>query len=98
MAEKNEPQSYGSQGEWVTGKTGEKVNSQKGPANSQHADFYSEHRENDDSAPHQGGHVSPVQAAENAAPGGEPQDAGHKTTVKESGAKRGGYFKDRDYT
>lgn len=97
MADKNEPQSYGSEKEWVTGQTGQQVNRQKGAPNSQHSDFYREQRENDDSAAHQGGHVSPVQAAESAMPGGEPQDTGHKTSVKESGAKRGSYFKDRDY-
>jgi hypothetical protein len=93
MAEKKEPQSYGSQGDWVSGQTGQKVNH----PNSQQADFYEERRESESSAPHQGGDISPVQASEHAMPSGAPTDAGHNVSVEEGGAKRGGYFKERDY-
>ncbi len=93
MAEKKEPQSYGSQHDWVAGKTGQKVN----PPDTPQADFYEERRESEASAPHQGGDISPVQASEHAMPSGPPTDSGHNLSVEESGAKRGGYFKKRDY-
>jgi hypothetical protein len=90
MTDKKEPQSYGSQGDWVTGKTGQKPNLE-------HTGGFDEARESETSAPHQGGDTSPVQASEHAMPSGPPTDSGHNVTVSESGAKRGGYFKERDY-
>jgi hypothetical protein len=90
MADKKEPQSYGSQGDWVSGKTGQK-------ANPEQPGSFDERRENETSAPHQGGDTSPVQSREHAMPSGPPADSGHNVTVSESGAKRGGYFKERDY-
>jgi len=92
MADKKEPQSYGSQGDWVSGRTDQKVQ----PPNSQRADF-DERRESESSVSHQGGDTSPVQSREHAMPSGPPADSGHNVTVSESGAKRGGYFKERDY-
>lgn len=91
----NEPQSYGSQGEWVTGKTGQSVNQQKsGPT-------YENRHESETSAPHQGGDVSEEQLADNvqAAGGGSDDEANANKRVsgQETGAKRGGFFKDRDY-
>ncbi|MEA2236206.1 MAG: hypothetical protein QOC81_930 [Thermoanaerobaculia bacterium] len=88
MAERKEPQSYGSQGDWLTGRTGQKIEGEKGG-------FLNEHQ--DESAPHQGGDISPVQASEHAMPSGPPTDTVHKMSTDESGAKRGGYFKERDY-
>jgi len=88
MADKKEPQSYGSQIDWVTGKTGQKTNPE-------HTGGFEEDRESE-TAPHQGGDTSPVQASEHAMPSGAP-DSGHNVTVSEAGAKRGGYFKERDY-
>jgi hypothetical protein len=90
MTDKKEPQSYGSQGDWVAGTTGQKTNPER-PGS------FDEHRENDASAPHQGGDTSPVQSREHAMPSGPPTDSGHNVTVSKSGAKRGGYFKERDY-
>jgi hypothetical protein len=92
MADKKEPQSYGSQSDWVSGRTDQKVQ----PPNSQRADF-DDRRESESSASHQGGDTSPVQSREHAMPSGPPTDDVRKVTVKESGAKRGGYFKERDY-
>jgi hypothetical protein len=92
MAEKKEPQSYGSQGDWVSGQTGQKVNH----PNSQQ-DFNDERRESESSAPHQGGDISPIQANEHAVPSGLPTDDNRKVSVEKSGAKRDGYFKERDY-
>jgi hypothetical protein len=90
MADKKEPQSYGSQSDWVSGRTAQKTNPEQ-PGS------FDEHRENDASAPHQGGDTSPVQASEHAMPSGAPTDDARKVSTKEGGAKRGGYFKDRDY-
>ena len=99
---KDEPQSYGSQADWVKGTTGQEVNRQKGHPHpdSAHGDFYESRRDSEDSAPHQGGEVSPVQLAENSGPGGlagptdEPQSG---VTDQTAGARRGSWFRDRDY-
>lgn len=80
---KNEPQSYGSQSEWVTGKTGQTVNR----------------------APEGGAHdveAVAVQPGESDPPGraepiAESEQPARKVTSTPDGAKRGGYFKDRDY-
>lgn len=104
MAEKkNEPQSYGSQSEWLKGDTGQEVNRQKGPPNSQHSDFYESRRESEESAPHQGGHVSPEQIEENRQASGAALEEGgeepvQKVSTQPGGAKRDSYFKRRDYS
>lgn len=94
-----EPQSYGSQGDWVTGRTGEQVHDQKSTPPAEHADFYEGRREAESSAPHQGGHVSPVQRSESEKQ--VPSDEGVRSpapyTDQKSGAKRDSYFKKRDY-
>ena len=80
---KNEPQSYGSQGEWVTGKTGQTVNRQP------------ERPADDDSAmAAQPGESDPPGRAE---PIAESEQPVQKVTSTPEGAKRGGFFKDRDY-
>src|ERR1051326_3235273 len=97
---KSEPQSYGSQAEWVQGDVGEEVNRLKGNTNSQHSDFYASRRESEDSGPDQGGRVSPEQMDENRLPSGRALEAGepgHKVSAQESGAKRDSWFKKRDY-
>ena len=99
---KSEPQSYGSQAEWVQGKTPQKVNPGQGPAASPQSEFYAPHRDGEENAPGQGGLVSSVQAAENDSPGPSKELADDDPTVRkvngeEGGAKRGSYFKARDY-
>jgi len=101
MANEKEPQSYGSQGDWVTGDVGEEVNRLKGHPSSQHGDFYESRHDSERSAPEQGGKISSEQIEENVQPAGS-RDAGGKVPVNkvvnvESGAKRGGFFRDRDY-
>lgn len=96
-----EPQSYGSEKDWLTGKTGQEVNDQDSAPAPEHREFYDERRESEGSGDVQGGLTSPVQLAEN------PQGGGGRPTGEESpisgvtttpgGAKRGGYFKRRDY-
>lgn len=96
-----EPQSYGSQADWTTGRTAETVNQQKAPPPPEHADFYDERRESESSNDWQGGRTSDVQLADTAEPGrGTP--AGEfepvtKVTARSGGAKRDSYFKKRDY-
>jgi hypothetical protein len=95
-----EPQSYGSNEEWVTGKTGGQVNDQKSTPPAEHRQFYDERRDSDISAPHQGGKTSDVQLAESAEPEGGSNDAtdpSTKVNSREGGAKRDSYFKKRDY-
>ena len=91
---KDEPQSYGSEKDWLTGDTGQKVSRLKGPLNSQHADFYAS-RHHD--GPPEGGGVSPEEQAPPAGAPGDAQTPVQKVTARESGAKRRSYWKDRDY-
>jgi hypothetical protein len=94
----NEPQSYGSEKEWVTGETGQEVNRQSGNPNSQHSDFYESRRESEGSAPEQGGQTSETDSPHYAAPiGSASKESSPGVTANESGAKRDSYFKDRDY-
>ena len=83
MADKKEPQSYGSQGDWVSGHTGQKPNPEQ-PGS------FDEHRENDASAPHQGGDTSPVQSREHAMPSGPPTDSGAKVTDRRAARSAAG--------
>ena len=98
-----EPQSYGSQEDWVSGDVGETVNKQKRTPPPAEEEFYDDRRSSEAPGPNQGGHVSDVQLEENddrgltrAAPSDEQPVT--KVTDEKGGAKRGGFFKDRDYT
>jgi hypothetical protein len=99
--QKNEPQSYGSQHEWVKGKTPQKVNPDAASPAPPQAEFYAPHRDSEENGPQQGGLVSPVQAAEADLTGTraivETETTGHKVNGEESGAKRGSFFRNRDY-
>jgi hypothetical protein len=61
------------------------------------AGSFEEDRESEISAPHQGGDTSPVQTREHAMPSGPATGDTRKVSVQPGGAKRGGYFKERDY-
>jgi hypothetical protein len=97
-----EPQSYGSDQDWVTGKTGQDVND-NGQASApppEHREFYDERRESEASAPEQGGLTSDVQLAENVERTGHTDDEQtplNGVTTSHGGAKRGSYFRKRDY-
>jgi hypothetical protein len=101
--DQREPQSYGSEKDWVSGRTGQEVNDQDGAPAPEHREFYDESRESERSASenHQGGRVSEVQLAENVQPTsghvGQSESPVSKVTVAEGGRKTGGYFKKRDY-
>lgn len=103
MANEKEPQSYGSQKDWVTGNVGETVNRQKDNPDAQHSDFYDSRRDSETSDSHddQGGKVSDEQLAENPQFAGRGRESDEQPVVKvtdqATGAKRGGFFKDRDY-
>lgn len=98
---KDEPQSYGSQAEWVTGRTGQQVNRPKAEPGPEQTKFYDESRESETTAPHQGGDVSDVQLAENSQAAGWSRSTDEpsirKVTGADGGAIRGSYFKKRDY-
>jgi hypothetical protein len=87
MATHNEPQSYGSQGDWTSGKTGQSVDKP------QSEPVYEVENE--------GGSVSPVQAADTeGAPvtqHGTDDEPAQRVTSAHTGAKRESFFKDRDY-
>jgi hypothetical protein len=95
-----EPQSYGSNEDWVTGRTDQKVNDTKSAPTGNHRDFYDERRESETSAPHQGGHTSDAQLAEGAAvpeSTSAPEVTQTKINTSEGGAKRDSFFRKRDY-
>jgi hypothetical protein len=103
-SDKNEPQSYGSGEEWVTGETGQKVNAPKSSPTAEHQEFYDSRRDAEGSAPHQGGHTSAAQLADHeqaSAPAGNAAETDHqpvtKVTSNEGGAKRDSFFRKRDY-
>lgn len=93
-----EPQSYGSEADWVSGRTGQQPNDPDAPPPATQREFYDERRESEDSAPNQGGQVSPEQLADqgSTAPSEGFRSPGPITETP-SGARRGSYFKDRDY-
>lgn len=88
MATHNEPQSYGSQDDWTSGKTGENVNNPK----SERAPVPIEA---------DGGRISPVQLADTeSAPvvqHGTDDEPVQRVTAEPGGAKRDSFFKERDY-
>ena len=95
-----EPQSYGSQNEWVTGKTGQAVHDPKSVPPASQDDFYDERRESESNASYQGGKTSDVQLSEHAGNSGHVAESVNpipRVTTAESGAKRGSWFKRRDY-
>lgn len=95
-----EPQSYGSNEEWVTGHTDQKVNNPKSSPAPEHREFYDERRATETSHDDQGGKTSDYQLAENAEPVGHAQSTEEvvpRVTTREGGAKRDSYFKKRDY-
>lgn len=95
-----EPQSYGSEKDWVTGNTGEKVNDQKSRPTAEHREFYDDKREEESSSSYQGGKTSPIQLADSAQREGDARPADSavpKVTKEEGGAKRDSFFRKRDY-
>lgn len=100
----NEPQSYGSQEEWLRGRTGQTVNGTANTARRHDEEFYENHRDSEQSAPAQGGLTSPVQLREAAAqPQGSDTDATEVTgtptqKVSDGSEGRGSFFKNRDYS
>ena len=102
-----EPQSYGSQKDWQTGKTDQQVHDPKAAPPTKHAAFYDESRDDEPSAENHADSISPVQMAENLSgavgsqPTGAPPAAAstpvQKVSAEAGGAKRDSYFKKRDY-
>ena len=95
-----EPQSYGSQGDWVSGRTGQEVNEQDGAPEPEHRDFYDERRESETNTSYEGGRISDNhREGEPAitAPARAGDAPVSKVTAVEGGARRGGFFKKRDY-
>jgi hypothetical protein len=102
--DRKEPQSYGSQNDWNSGKTGQAPNDPKSGPPPDQAAFYESRIEGERSAPHQGGDTSPVQMAESdpavtagAREIGNDESTAPGVTSEEGGARRDSYFKRRDY-
>lgn len=91
MADKpREPQSYGSQADWQTGKTDQQVHDPKSTTPGV--------PEPDDTPT--GGQISDYQLDENAQPAGVATGGStpvQKVSTREGGAKRDSYFRRRDY-
>jgi hypothetical protein len=87
MATHNEPQSYGSQADWTSGKTGQSV--------------YKPEPEPVHEVENEGGSVSPVQLADTEGADviqhGSDDVPVRRVTSAPTGAKRDSFFKDRDY-
>lgn len=96
-----EPQSYGSEGDWTSGKVGGEVTDQAAEPRPEHREFYDDKRESEHNESYQGGLNSPVQMAENRAfrgtGSGEPEASIPRVTTAEGGARRDSFFKRRDY-
>lgn len=97
-----EPQSYGSEADWTTGKVGGEVTDQAAEPRPEHREFYDDKRESEHNASYQGGLNSPVQMAENRAfrgsgGNGEPEESVPRVTTEDGGARRDSFFKRRDY-
>ena len=96
-----EPQSYGSQADWTTGKVGSEVTDQAAEPRPEHREFYDDKRESEENASYQGGLNSPIQMAENrefrGSGSGEPEESIPRVTTQEGGARRDSFFKRRDY-
>lgn len=96
-----EPQSYGSEKDWVSGRTSQQPNDPAAPPPAEHADFYDNRIDPTTQPSHLGGQISPVQRDD------EPRRVEGATTAdsaatvpvtqQESGARRDSFFKDRDY-
>jgi len=95
-----EPQSYGSEGDWVSGKTGQRINNPKATPPAEQSDFYDGRQEELDTRSHQGGRISDVQLHDRPRPSEYAADERSPVplTQKDSGAKRESYFKTRDYS
>jgi hypothetical protein len=95
-----EPQSHGSGEDWVTGRTGQRVNDPNVEPAPEHAELHDERREWDTSDRDQGGRLSEFQLADGAEPSdyvSEPYTPVQKVTVRGGGAKRDSFFRRRDY-
>lgn len=99
--EEKEPQSYGSQQDWTTGRTGQEVNPPKAVPPPEHAAFYDSRRESEENAPAQGGFASTAGSDESVQHFGrtEGSDApsSERITGAATGAKRDSSFRKRDY-
>jgi hypothetical protein len=101
--ETREPQSYGSEKDWVSGRTGQQVNDPKSSPPPEHGEFYdSSHDTDPPMSPDNGGKVSEFQLADNAQPttssvSGDSTTPVQKVSTEEGGSKRGSYFRKRDY-
>ncbi len=91
-----EPQSYGSEGDWTSGDVGQEVNRQDSRAGENV-------RQQEHSDPHQGGETPEHQKADDSMvlESCDVFDTGDegakKVTDLPGGARRNGFFKDRDY-
>ncbi len=99
--EGREPQSYGSEGDWSTGQTGQTLNNTDVPT-PEHADFYEPRRESETSASDQGGLIQPewtdhVDVLQPVVTFSEIEDPSWKVSAEKNGARRAGFFKKRDY-
>ncbi len=94
-----EPQSYGSEKDWVTGKTGQTVDRTPQKSDRHDEKFYESRHESDRSPAPTGGQMSPQRAGDDHDPVAADTAAvpAAQPTAKQDGAGRGSFFKNRDY-
>lgn len=99
----NEPQSYGSQGEWLSGKTGQSVEHSQETSRRRDEDFYDRDSSSSLTTEESGGKPSSVQLQERDRPVPDTSDVEvtgtgtRKVADAPEGAASTSYFKERDY-
>ena len=95
-----EPQSYGSEKDWLTGNTGGSVDRTQSKSDRHDEAFYEPRHLDENSPGDRGGLVSDVQLQYGAdAPGGRAEDGPSENgwKVSDSASGRSSYFRKRDY-
>lgn len=98
-----EPQSYGSQQDWVRGETGQSVNDTQNSARRHDEEFYDDHRETEESRSPRGGLTSPLQREDPLQAAGVDSASAEVVgtpiqKISERSDERHSYWKDRDYS
>lgn len=97
-----EPQSYGSEKDWLTGRTDQEVNETASRTERHDEEFYEPRHKSEDSPGNIGGTISPQRLHDSADPRAEdtseiPVEETNPPRVSDSLDGRKSYFKKRDY-
>lgn len=92
-----EPQSYGSDQDWVSGRTGQNVNDPKSAPPEVHEEFYESRRGPETAKPDAPAEATHQHSAPPVAKAEGSDLPVQRVTSREGGAKRDSYFRRRDY-